>query len=284
MKFRHSSLAGRALSLGLLLASALLLSACAKQISVGTPAPAQEAHSLWQRYAAVCAAQEAQRPYRLQMSLRYGAEGDTRRVTALLWGNTSQQLRLDVNAGVGVTVAKIQDDGDHFLVFAPTENRAYFHQGRQKPLLDVGVPMPFGVTALADCLNGRFGAVFGTQYDGTPQLRPRGNVVFALQRPKSEKDAGKGGVLHGTLELNAEGLPVFWKDGDAQGWSLQLGYEDGKTLPYKLEIIHAKTQKRAMVLVKEHTNPATPFTRQQLRLTLPEDTPVLPLQQFKKTY
>lgn len=251
-----------------------LLPACVRQMPVGTPAPPQEAEAVWQRYAVLSDAQAAQKTYRLQMSLRYGTEGDTRRVTALLWGNSSQQLRLDVNAGVGATVAKIQDDGDHFLVYAPMENKAYFHQGSQKPLLDVGVPMPFGVTALADLLNGRYAAIFGNQPSGNgAEMTPGGNLVFHVEQ----------GRIAGMLELNRDGLPVGWKDGERQGWSLQLGYEDGTTLPYKLEIAHGKTGKRAIVLIKERSTPATPFTPQQLRLILPEDTPVLPLRQFKQT-
>ena len=250
-----------------------LLTGCAKQIPVGTVAPVQEAAALWQRYQAVCAAEDMPRPYRVQMSLRYGTEGDTRRVTALLWGNNSGQLRLDVHAGVGATVAKIQDDGENFLVYAPMENKAYFHAGGQKPLLDVGVPMPFGVGALADLINGRFGAVFGTHSVGTAYLRPNGNVAYGIEE----------GRVAGTLELNALGLPVAWKEAQPQGWALHLGYEDGATLPYKLEITHGKTQKRAVVLIKERVFPASPFTQPQLRLTLPEETPLLPLRQFKQT-
>lgn len=249
----------------------MLLPACAKQMPMGTPAAPQEAEAVWQRYTAICAAQEAQMPYRLQMSLRYGSEGDTRRVTALLWGNSSQHLRLDVNAGVGATVAKIQDDGDHFLVYAPMENKAYFHQGSQKPLLDVGVPMPFGVTALADLLNGRYAAVFGDSYSGTAEMTPTG-LRFKVEQ----------GRITGTLEVDQQGLPLRWKDADKQGWSLQVGYEDGATLPYKLEIAHGKTGKRAIVLVKERNTPSAPFTQPQLRLILPEDTPVMPLRQFKQ--
>lgn len=249
----------------------LLLPACTKQIPMGTPAAPQEAEAVWQRYTALCAAQEIQKPYRLQMSLRYGTEGDTRRVTALLWGNTSQQLRLDVNAGVGATVAKIQDDGDHFLVYAPMENKAYFHQGSQKPLLDVGVPMPFGVTALADLLNGHYGAIFGDSYSGTAEVTATG-IRYKVEH----------GRITGTLEVDNQGLPLRWKDMDTQGWSLQLSYEDGATLPYKLEIAHGKTGKRAIVLVKERNWPSAPFTQPQLRLILPKETPVLPLRQFKQ--
>ena len=49
---------------------------------------------------------------------------------------------MDVMAGIGAVVAKIWESGDEFLVYSPTENRAFFHQGSNKPLLRVGVPVP----------------------------------------------------------------------------------------------------------------------------------------------
>lgn len=250
----------------------MLLPACTKRIPTGTLAAPQEAQAVWQRYAALCAAHDVQKPYRVQMSLRYGTEGDTRRVTALLWGNNASHLRMDVNAGVGATVAKIQDNDDYFLVYAPTENKAYFHQGSQKPLLDVGVPMPFGVTALAELLNGRYGAVFGNSHSSSAEMTSAGNMRYTVEHGRST----------GTLELDNQGLPLRWQDKDTQGWVVQFGYEDGSPLPYKLDITHGKSAKRAVVLVKDRNWPTTPFTELQLHVILPEDTPLLPLRQFKQ--
>lgn len=263
------------LPLAALLGLFLLLTACVRQVPPGTPAPPTTAHELWNRYASVCAAgMDAARPYRLQMSLRYGTEGDTRRVTALIWGNSDKHLRLDVSAGVGVMVASIMEDGDHFLVYAPNEQRAYFHQGAQKPLLSVGVPVPFGLGDLAALLSGRYGEVFGVHQSGEALLRPDGNIVYTLaEAPKP-----------GTLELDAQGLPVLWQDGGKGkdgGWSLNIAYDDSPTpLPRRLEITHTGGQ-RAIVLVKERDYPSSPFTDAQLGLTIPEDTPVLPLRQFR---
>lgn len=252
------------------------LCACARQPQPGTLAEQADAARVWERYLAVCDAANAplaQKPYRLQMSLRYGTEGDTRRVTALLWGNGDDSLRLDVAAGVGVTVASILEDGEQFMVYAPNDHRAYFHYGAQKPLVNVGVPVPFGVGDLAALLNGRFGAVFGTQRDGQPRSTLKGNIVYAVE----------GGHTPGSLELDAQGLPLLWRDADgSKGWTLTIAYDDNTPpLPRKLEITHAKGQ-RAIVLVKERNYPAVPFTEEQLRLTIPEGTPVLPLRQFRQ--
>ncbi|MDE5879291.1 MAG: hypothetical protein K2G99_04610, partial [Desulfovibrio sp.] len=179
-----------------LLCMALLLCACARQ----TPGPGmpqgEDAKALgerWQAYTKAGAGAEA--PYRLQLSLRFGEEGNTRRVTALLWGNGGRELRLDVMAGVGTVVAKILEDGEHFLVYAPLENKAYFHQGAASPLLKVGVPVPFGLARLTALLTGHYAAAFGESFSAGTLLAD-GAAEFTLE--------GRPG---GLLTLNAKGLP-----------------------------------------------------------------------------
>lgn len=99
-----------------LLCCFLLACACAKQPSTADLGPEAQARleNRWQKFTGASDAAPLA-PYRLQMSLRFGTEGDTRRVTALFWGNGGRQLRLDVMAGVGAVVAKILEDGQHFL-------------------------------------------------------------------------------------------------------------------------------------------------------------------------
>lgn len=154
-----------------LLCCFLLACACAKQPSTADLGPEAQARleNRWQKFTGASDAAPLA-PYRLQMSLRFGTEGDTRRVTALFWGNGGRQLRLDVMAGVGAVVAKILEDGQHFLVYSPGENKAYFYQGAVKPLLKVGVPVPFDLEHLADLLNGRYAAVFGAEHTAAALL------------------------------------------------------------------------------------------------------------------
>lgn len=102
---------------------------------------------------------------------------------------------MDVMAGVGATVANILEDGQHFLVFAPNEHKAYFHQGANKPLLQVGVPVPFNLDHLADLLNGRYAQVFGRDY-AEAAVQADGLARYTLE--------GKPG---GSLTLSAQGLP-----------------------------------------------------------------------------
>ena len=152
-----------------------MASACARQPSTVPPADSADR---WQAFVARSGAVK-EAPYLLNASLRFGTEGDTRRVTALLWGNDSRSLRMDVMAGIGAVVAKIWESGDEFLVYSPTENRAFFHQGSNKPLLRVGVPVPFALDELAALLNGRLVTVFGDRYSDSQALA-NGHVGFTL--------------------------------------------------------------------------------------------------------
>ena len=188
-----------------------LLCACARQPVLETsPENRAVLEQRWQKFAAVSSADKSE-PYRLQLSLRFGTEGDTRRVTALFWGNSQRQLRLDVMAGVGTTVAKILEDGQHFLVYSPSENKAYFYQGATKPLLQVGVPVPFNLVHLADLLNGRYTAVFGNQFDKTA-FSADGKALYDLQ-----------GQPGGRLIINEQGLPVEWQEQpNGKGWSMEI--------------------------------------------------------------
>lgn len=252
----------------LLLVMAGLLTACAAQ-SPRQQAPAADpasARAVWQALLSQ-SARHPEAPYRLNMSLRFGKDGDTRRVTALLWGNNDHALRLDVMAGVGAVVANILEDGTHFLVYAPHENRAYFHQGSTRPLLKVGVPVPLALTDLSALLNGRYAAVFGTA-EGTATSAGNGCLAFALP--------GRPG---GVLEVDAGGLPRRWREDGSRGWTMEVAYDDA-SLPRRLNLTHANGQK-AIVLVKQRDAAVSPFTQSQLSLSLPENAPLLPLSRYR---
>ena len=233
-----------------------LLWACAKPAAVDTTAEKQNGAGNLRKYLASADIPSA--PFRVQMSLRFGTAEDTRRVVALFWGNSEDRLRLDVMAGIGVTAAKIVEDGRHFLVYSPNENKAWFFQGAAKPLLQVGVPIPFNLGHLANLLNGRYALVFGKEC-GRGEFLQDGLLRCEL--------AGKPG---GSLTIDADGLPRFWHENrKGGGWEMRVVYdEDARGLPHRL-ILTAEDGNRAVVLVKEREKPATPFTDGQLRLVLP---------------
>ena len=247
----------------------LFLGACARQTPDSLPTTVDDGR--WQRYAAE--ARPADTPYRIGRSLRFGEEGNTRRVTALLWGNGDDALRLDVMAGVGALVASVSDAGDTFLIYAPREHVAYVHEGRNKPLLKSGVPVPFSLSRLSALLRGHYAQVFGTEYRNA---RPgptdtEGSLAYLLE--------GRPG---GLLCLDERGRPVRWqeKDGREKGWIMDIDYGDD-ALPHRLKLSH-DNGKRAILLIKEREKPAAPFAADAMRLELPANTRVLPLEKFRR--
>ena len=107
----------------LILAALLVLSlqACATRgTEIGTSAPSDASNAAWQAYQGYASARASDHdPYRLSGSLRYGSQGDTRRVETLLWSNGYLPIRLDVMAGIGALVARIQETQDSFTAYAP---------------------------------------------------------------------------------------------------------------------------------------------------------------------
>lgn len=243
---------------------ALALCACAKKMETPAPAAPDALAARWQEMVNI-SHRDAGKPYRLQTSLRFGREGDTRRVTAILWGNNETNLRMDVMAGVGAVIAKIADNGNDFLLFDPRAGKAYFVQGKARPLLKMGVPLPFSLGQVALLLNGRYIQVFGAAHTAGRMLE-NGAAAYTLE--------AKPG---GELELNARGLPVSWRMAD--GWTLTFGHDDGD-LPQSLKL-NGPDAKMAILLVKEREIPATDFDASQLRLTIPDNIPLLPFSQYR---
>ena len=191
----------------------LLLCSCAgKTLQPADPAAAQ---NRWQTFTQQSNIKAA--PFRDSLSMRFGKEGGTRRVTALIWGNGDKTLRLDVLAGVGAVVANIAQKDNHFFIYTPMQRKAYFHEGVSSPLLKVGVPLPFDLFSLEALL------------------------IYTL-----------GTRAGGELTLGPDARPAAWTDGR---WKL-LFTPDDTGLLHRLDLSNNKGGK-GIVIVKErdHTSP-----------------------------
>ncbi len=255
-----------------LLCLCIALCACAKAPQLPPPSHI-DAEELWQRYSHNTTSQLT--PFRSSFSLRFGTEGDTRRVTALLWGNSAQELRLDVNAGIGVTIAKILENHDTFLAYLPTDKLAFFHEGKQKPLFNLGVPIPLSLAHVTHILEGHYSAVFGnTRTDTIEGVSDRTLPEHAIQFTLKDTE------FEGSLVLDTLARPVRWQSEDEEGWTVLLTYKNAATTPYKLTMTHAETGKKAILLVKERRQNLPQFTEKQMQLTLPDDTIIRPLKEW----
>lgn len=245
----------------LILCVIMFLAACARkapEISI----PSESALAPWERMQEI----RADGPYRIQFSMRFGEEGDTRRVTGVLWSNGAMPLRIDVMAGTGTTVAKIAEHSEEFLMYVPREGKAYYHEGATKPLFNIGIPLPLNIGQLAGLLSGRYAMVFGAQPNNAT---PDGDLVnYALDDPPG-----------GNVTLDKNGLPLAW---DLGNWKLQFAYgEEWPTLPKSLRLEN-NNGKFALLLVKEREKTDAPFEEEQFALELPPGTPRLPVGQFQK--
>lgn len=251
-----------------LLMAFLLLAACAKQPTL--PAvDSGEATAVWERFVSL---PESTAPYRLNMSLRYGPENDTRRVTALMWGNGTGSaggtgsVRLDVSAGMGALVARLAENGPDFVAVSPRENRAWVHKSTDpydtspRVLINFGLPLPLGLTHMSDLLQGNFQRVFGSEQGRNP-VRTASGIQYTLT-----------GRFAGQLLLSPDGLPLRWTDSKA--WTMDLAYDAAApTQPDKITLLHADGQ-QAIVLVKTREVPNTSYTERQLSLEVPVNAEV----------
>ena len=247
-----------------LLGCVLVLQACAPRIHIpeGQVAPEATAKALWSSFEAYSAERGTEQgPYVLKGSLRYGDEGDTRRVSLLLWSNGGLPIRLDVLAGVNTTAARLLEDVHRFVAYAPSESKAIVHNGYQRVQLNFGKPVPFALRDFTALMRGRFLEVFGPARGINPRLRADGGVAYTLT----------DGFLEGVLTLNSAGLPVQW-DEPGEGWSMTIGYDDESPLrPYKFRLTRTGGYS-ALLLVKDREQPQNSFSAGQLGLTLPADT------------
>lgn len=273
----------RAMHVLLLVLSISLLFACARtekvQDTIG--ASPKLAEHTWQAYQAYALQHYPLEPYRIEASLRYSKGNDGHRVVARLWGNNETTLRLDLMAGIGASIAKVEERPSSFLVYAPLEDKAYFHTGKEQPLFSIGVPIPFTLSQLVALMQGRFDAVFSKKYQGNPVIE-KNNILSYTLVPTTKK------TVTGTLALTPEGLVDYWTEAPSRtttsatsnGWHLAIAYKNDPSstlrLPYKLTFTHSKGHK-AILLVKERAFPAQPFTQKQLTLRLPQTATLLPL-------
>lgn len=269
-----------------------LLGACAPKGQMLTSE--SDAGNLWQSFV-----QRSSQPAEYKVlsgSLRFGPENDTRRVTYLLWSRSdaddsgmkdghgpagldaadfdpdmpgdTRAIRLEVNAGVGATVAKALFDNGRMLVVLPRDQKAYTGMESTENLRRLmGLPLPFSMNRLNDFLAGRYMSALDVP---APERYLSGNDGNIVYRYLSEGRTCE-------LELNAEAFPVRWSmDGR---WTLNIAYGDDG-LPHKLDgtMDNGEETLRMVLLVKERRNADT-LPDLSMKLDVPQNVAVYSLDQ-----
>ena len=233
----------------------------------------QQAELIWQRFATLAATAEVMSgPFRISANLRYtDPNGESGRVSALLWGNGSSDtpypLRLDLTAGVGTVISKIREDSTSLLAYTPSENTAYIQEGARRNLASLGVPVPMTLGELTLLLSGRAGQLFlpaGAQAIALPPYHglTAESVSFAL--PSAQ--------LPGILELSSLGIPVSWKEAREKGWVMVMEPSEANPLqPRRLKISHPSGYS-AIIVVNDISRVSPPYNAAQMTLVLPPGT------------
>lgn len=235
------------------------LCACAK----APVEPLPETFDTWQKMVEISKT-NSEIPSRIQFSLRFGTEGNTRRVNALLWSNDNEAVRLDVSAGIGVTMAKVLDEPGNFIMVVPQENKAYIHNGKQRPLLRIGAPLPFDLSQLAHILAGQYTAAFGIEPENSENTAP--SATYQLANPPG-----------GSLKIDQDGLPAAW---NTASWKLSLFYRNDEKMPSELRLT-GLDGKIAVLLVKSREFSKDRFKDDQMSLEIPAGMRKLPLSEYK---
>ncbi len=258
-----------ALVLCILSVHVVLLSSCAQRFTRLSP----EQHlNIVERYThRSTKASTSLEPYRVNASLRFGYEGDTRRVTLWMWANESP-VRLDLMAGVGALLARVYQSETSFMAYLPSEQIAWTLTSPDKTVLstaflNMNVPIPFDLLDLAALIQGHFFQVFGELDTATAQIPTMADSIrLTLTNTR----------LQGDVSVNREGLPVAWHD-NTSGWSMILQYDaTSPDKPNSITLQHTDGQ-NAILLIKKRETPKKAFTEKQLQLRMPPGTLIKPL-------
>lgn len=266
----------------LLVTFCLLFTACpAKTPSTPTAPPMEDAAQIiWETYVTQQNSLTTDTmPFRLSGSLRFGPEEDTRRVTYILWGNDNQVLRLDVQAGVGASAAKVQQGNGGLLIYLPQENTAYLSlEDQAKALETLGIKLPIALNELALFLRGHSLHALELAINEPTPLIPQATVFTENGIQYTLGQSNRQIKLE--LSPNATPLTLSFKD----GWNLSFKLNEQNILS-RVDGQNAEGYS-LLLLIKENQNPQ-PFSPEQLALIVPRDAMVYmldkPIQQAGQT-
>ena len=268
------------LLVALLMVLFMALASCAPMEPVMRPPTAEEGPLAWETFVnRSLAARDQSGPIRVSATLRYeDPSGESTRVSALLWGNGPSRglypLRLDLQASMGITVAKIREDASSFLAYSPDEKTAYTHAGKDRSLLSFGVPIPVSLGDLSLLLAGQAGTLLlppgasAGHAPGVGSLTGRG-IAFAVP------DA----PLPGIIELSPAGTLLSWRDYSNKSWVMEFAMNPHNPLEPSKVVVNHPSGHSATITVKSVERLATPFNSEQLALNLPDGTARKPLGQ-----
>ena len=247
-----------------LTALVLLAAACARHAPQAPPTPAD---GLWQAFGqSRLAASQSGPALSARASLQYSGPKRNSRVLLKLWGDLGYPLRLDVEAGIGASIAMLREDAKGLTAYFPQSGEAMVSADARRGLWPLGLDAPLSLADLA-------GLVAGT-YDG-----------LAPQAYASAEPSGEGGWTYGfqgpgplaTLTLDARARPVAmtgaWADSP---WEMVLSGHDGEGRTAQKMTLERPPDTRVVIRIKENERRHAPWPPEALALELPPGTRIIP--------
>ncbi len=260
-------------SLALVCLCLALATGCDKQPRLQEPGekPASaEGKARWQAFENNARQQDAQaKAFRLHLSLTYTVPGsaENRRITAIMWGNSPKVTRLDVNAGVGVLLARLRDGDEGLTIHSVGDKKAWQYSGHAKAMLNIGVPVPLSLPDMAALLLGRFSLLLPQSSFTDVTSGPKGLMRYALENQYKIT----------AISLDAKGLVrhiQFTAIGSTQAWQMDIDYDSGeRPLPQTLRLQHPNGSSATVYVQARHVIvPA--FGEAQMLLRIPPEITV----------
>ena len=249
------------LQLCFILGLCIQLNACTAQ-KVTLPS-IEDQQSRWEKFTT---ATIDERPYTLQGSFRFGDKENTNRVNYILWSNGSLPLRVDVMAGVGASIAKIREDTEEVLMYLVQDKKAMLMQNYHEinPLVSLGMPVPISFYEMSLLLRGGFNQVL-------QELNLDSVTISEKAKNEFEKYSYYFSSINmdGLVQLDENGMPVHCEIDNT--WAFDLSYDEKTMLPYRVVISSLIDEYKAILLVKERSNPAQ-YKEEDLIFELPKGT------------
>lgn len=259
----------RLLRLASVIFGILLLSACAQhapQIRIDQQAPQTDAQRVWAKYIANAKRNSPERPFSLSASFRFKTPDSSNRASLRVWGNGNSPVRIDILGPFGSVVASLRLSDSRSIIFEPENKRAVYSDSGQNLFVRLGLPVSVSVGDIIALLRGNYTELFPTTYE-TAYVEGTYNIAYTFSS-QQDKNTSQS-LTDGVLVLNKQGLPVVWEQKDK---SMSISFEKyDNGLPNKIKVISG-TERSALFLIKERTNPVESFGPQTLDLILPPDT------------
>jgi hypothetical protein len=207
-------------------------------------------------------------PFWLKASLNYSGPKTGQRSTLELWGSPGLPLRMDLKAGLGITVSMLRIAEDEVLAYYPRRETAYTARSSRQALKALAFACPLGLQDLALILTGQAAAALPPSY-AQAEAGADGGTTFGF--------AASGPVQ--SMRVDRQGRIISMSGQRPYPWTLQVDdYEQINGRPATAHSYRLKTDTHtALLRIKELRFRSFPWPENALSLPLPEGTPRVPL-------